>query len=136
MANLTTPAVIQGRKHVEKYLLPITCQLIPKQAQAGIGATGLPTFGSITPRTWRGVTNVPCRKDESRSFIPDRLKAQTMDVNGFTIEMPYDSPVESEDHIVIGGETFEIRKLAKATEADFSTVALVMQITADVDTTA
>jgi hypothetical protein len=126
MANLTTPAVIQGRKHVEKYLLPITCQIFPKQAQSGISATGLPVFGSATPRTWRNSTTIKCRKDESRSFIPDRLKAQTMDVNGFVIELPYD----------VGSERFEIRKLAKATDADVSTVALVMQITADADITA
>lgn len=136
MANLTTPLVVKGRQHVEKYLLPITCQLIPKQANSGISATGLPVFGAATPRVWRGVTAIPCRKDESRSFIPDRLKSQTSDVNGFTIEMPYDSPVENEDHILIAGVRYEIRKLAKATDADFSTVALVMELTADVDTTA
>jgi hypothetical protein len=136
MANLTTPAVLLGRKHVEKYLLPLTCQLIPKQAQSGISATGLPTFGSATPRTWRGVPDIPCRRDESRSFIPDRLKSQTTDVNGFTVELPYDAPVENSDTILIAGISYEIRKLAKATEADVSTVALVMELTADVDVTA
>jgi hypothetical protein len=117
-------------------LLPITFQIFPKQAQSGISATGLPVFGSATPRTWRNSTTIKCRKDESRSFIPDRLKAQTMDVNGFVIELPYDVDIESSDIIVIGSERFEIRKLAKATDADVSTVALVMQITADADITA
>ncbi len=128
-------AVTLGRRHLEKYLLPSTCQIFPRQAQQGISELGLPSFGAVTAKTWRGVTTIPCRKDESRSFVPDRLKAQVADVNSFTLELPYDAPITNSDVVVINGVRFEIAKLALATEIDVSTVALLREFTADVDVT-
>lgn len=131
-----TRAVTLGRQHLEKYLLPSTCQIFPRQAQQGISNTGLPVFGAATPKTWRSVTNIICRKEESRAFIPDRLKNQVADVNSFTLELPFDAPVESEDVIVFAGVRYEIAKLSKATDMDVSTVALIRELSANVDVTA
>jgi hypothetical protein len=133
MATIISPFVVKGRLHVEKYLLPSVCKLYPRQAQQGISDIGLPVFGAATPRVWRSVTDVICRKEESRAFLPDRLKSQVSDVNSFTLELPWDAPIQSEDTILMAGVRYEIAKLSKASDMDFSTVALIRELTTDVD---
>lgn len=135
MGNLNFQKHIdRGREQLIDELLPDTCELYPV---AGTGVTisgaGVLSQTPASARVWRGTTSIPCRADVARSFKNESTKHQTVVVDEFNLELPFDVAVEESDNVVIGGKRFEIRKLKALSEWDFTREALIMAISIDYD---
>jgi hypothetical protein len=121
------------RKLIEKELLPDTCQIYPKSGANPTIVGGVLTTTAATPRTWRGVTTIPCRVDLSRAFRPDKLPVQAVSVDEYNLELPFDTVVEPTDLIYITNrstgkvEIFEVRK-RKAISAFDGTVECTITV--------
>lgn len=132
--HLTKQVARERERYIQK-LMPDVCQLFPSK---GTGITiidaGYPVQTDPTAKLWRGITNIPCRADTSRAFRPDSLPAQTVVVDEYNLQLPYDVAASENDLVHINGEVFEIRKLKQLSEWDFTVEALIMKGSAEIDT--
>lgn len=121
----------------EKYitsLMPDTCQLFPSRGtDIVIDDAGIVTQTPSVAKTWRGLTDIPCRVDVSRAFRPDALSNQTAVVDEYNLQLPYDVDVHEDDLVHIGNRVFEIRKLKRASEWDYTIEALIMKGSTEID---
>lgn len=103
-----------ARERFIKDMMPDRCQLFPAVASAPtMSPSGYLTQSTPTPRTWRGLTSIPCRVFVSRSFRGERAEYTNVVVSEFYIELPYDTPVSDGDTVVItDGSQFKIRKMS------------------------
>lgn len=125
--HLTKQVQRERERYIQK-LMPDTCQLVPSKGTAiTITDAGYPIQTDPTAKLWRGITNIPCRVDISRAFRPDALPAQTVVVDEYNLQLPYDVTVDENDKVLIGDEIFEIRKLKKISEWDYTVEALIMR---------
>ncbi len=138
MADATQTAVtaqvaIQRELLIQRYM-PDTCQLVPTEGTTPtVVGVGVLEQTAPTAKLWRGLTNIPCRVDLSRAFRPAALKEQTAEVNEFTIEFPYDVPIDEDDKVVIDGDEYEIRRLKDVSVWDVTVEALVMLVSTNLD---
>lgn len=130
-----TKQVALYREHYITRLMPDTCQLIPSRGTAiVITDAGYVTQTPATPKTWRATTTIPCRVDVSRAFRPDALVSQTVVVDEYNLQLPFDVDVDEDDLVHINGKVYEIRKLKKASEWDYTVEALIMKGSTQIDT--
>jgi hypothetical protein len=130
-----TKQVALVRKYYIERLMPDTCQLIPsKGTSITITDAGIVQQTPAQPREWRTLTNIPCRVDVSRAFRPDALVSQTVVVDEYNLQLPYDVTVHEDDYVIINGKTYEIRKLKQASEWDYTIEALIMKGSTQIDT--
>lgn len=116
------------RERIIKDLLPDTCQIRPKTGTSRtIDGAGILHDTPAALRTWRTLTDIPCRIDLSRAFRPDKLKVQATEVDEYNLELPFDVTVEPTDRVFLGGEVFEIRKKKDLSLFD-ATVELVVAV--------
>lgn len=132
-ANITKQVVSIRERYISS-LMPDTCQIIPSKG-SGITFTdgGIPVQTSPTAKLWRGISNIPCRADTSRAFRPDSLVSQTAVVDEYNLQLPYDVDVDENDKVIIGSNTFEIRKLKDLSEWDYTIEALIMKVSIEID---
>lgn len=129
-----TKQVERERERYITKLMPDTCQLFPSKGTAiTITDAGIPMQTAATAKLWRGIPNVPCRADVSRAFRPDALPPQTVVVDEYNLQLPYDVDVNEDDRVVIGGETYEIRKLKRLSAWDYTIEALIMRGSVNID---
>lgn len=131
--HLTKQVHRERERYIQK-LMPDTCQLFPSKGTAiTITDAGYPTQTDPTAKLWRGITNIPCRADTSRAFRPDSLPFQTVVVDEYNLQLPYDVDVNENDLVHINGLVFEIRKLKDLSEWDYTIEALIMKGSAGID---
>jgi hypothetical protein len=129
-----TKQVAFAREHYIKRLMPDTCQLFPTKGTAiTIADAGILQQTPATAKTWRTLTSIPCRVDMSRAFRPDSLPSQTVVIDEYNLQLPFDTNVAENDLVHIGTKVFEIRKLKKISEWDYTVEALIMDVSTDID---
>jgi len=123
------------RYHVERELLPDTCQVYPKTgANATISGPGILTSDTPAAKTWRGGTDIPCRPDLSRAFRPGRLKTQTSEIDEYNLELPYDAPIAPSDVVVLSdGRRYEILKVKAVSDWLVTIECLIEEIGVGLD---
>lgn len=115
-------------------LMPDTCQIVPsKGTSITFTDGGIPVQTDATAKLWRGISNIPCRADTSRAFRPDSLASQTAVVDEYNLQLPFDTSVDENDKVIIGGNIFEIRKLKDLSEWDYTLEALIMKASIEID---
>jgi hypothetical protein len=130
------------RKRVIRDLMPDRCTITPSTgANMVISAGGIPTTEEPQPRTWVNpfitgftpTTEIPCRVDPSRSQQPDRLKAQTVVVDQYYLELPYNVVIVPTDRVTVNNHVYEIVKLDLQGAMSLTTVALITELSAVID---
>ena len=125
--NAISAQVDLQREIVIQRYMPDTCQLIPsKGTSRTITGVGVIQQTDATAKVWRTLTSIPCRLDMSRAFRPAALKQQTAMVNEFNLELPYDVDIDEDDHVVIDGLKYEIRRLKAKSRWDVTIEALII----------
>lgn len=132
--NLTERQIDYQRKAVIKRLLPDTCNIQPMGGTNVVVTDGILTQTDAPLRTYEDSTAIPCRFDISRAFRPDKLKAQTVVVDEYNLELPFDVIIDPSDTIISKGRTYVIRKIKQASNYDVTTEATVVETDAQFDT--
>ncbi len=141
MVNIIKQITLQ-RKRVIRDILPDTCTLTPVDgSNMTIDSGGIPHFDTPVARTWVNpfvvgfvpTSTIPCRVDPSRSQQPDRTKVQTVVVDQYYLELPYNVTIDPTDRVEINGHTYEIVKLDVQGRMSLTTVALITELNIALD---
>lgn len=119
--------VAHERKRAERFAFPDTCTV---ETVAGAPVMAADGTLSRTPalRAYRGSTAIPCRIQNSRSFRPDRLPNQEINVNEYVLSTPVEVVILPNDKIRIGGRVFEARKQTVLSELRLWNEALIVEL--------
>lgn len=140
MVNFLKQVMLQ-RKRVIRDLLPDRCTITPSAGVITVSASGVPVLAAPVARSWvnpfitgfEPTTEIPCRVDPSRSQQPDRLKAQTVVVDQYYLELPYNVTIVPTDRVTVNGHVYEIVKLDLQGNLSLTTVALITELSAVID---
>ena len=131
--NLAQRQIDYQRKAAIKRLLPDVCQIQPMTGTNLVVEDGILSQTAAPLRTYEDSVDIPCRFDISRAFRPDKLKAQTVVVDEYNLELPYDVIIDPSDTIISEGVRFNIRKIKQASNYDVTTEATVVETDAQLD---
>lgn len=141
MVNLLKQVNLQ-RKRVIRDLLNDVCTITPVDgSNMTIDSGGIAHFDTPSARTWVNpfvagfvpTSAIPCRVDPSRSQQPDRTKVQTVVVDQYYLELPYNTTIDQTDRVTINGHEYEIVKLDVQGNLSLTTVALITELNIALD---
>lgn len=121
------------RTRIIRDLLPDICQITPASGSGVVISGGVMTSSAPALRTWRTLTDIPCRIDIDRAFRPDKFKAQVTVVDEYTLELPFDVTVVASDKITLRGRHFTIRKIKNASNFDATVECIVTEVETSID---
>lgn len=121
------------RERVIRDLFPDLCQIIPASGATVSIVGGVMTSTAPAARSWRNLTDIPCRLDIDRAFRPDKFKAQVTVVDEYTLELPFDVTVTASDDIIVRGRHFTIRKIKNVSNWDVSIECIVTEVETHID---
>lgn len=96
-------------KRTTERLLPSTCQIYRREIQIGEDMTYIDTLGDAL--TWRGLTDIPCRVDQTRHVRDVELYSQEVIVNELELRVPHDAPLQVNTVVMIKGRPFRVIKM-------------------------
>lgn len=141
MVNLDKQVTLQ-RKRIIRDLLVDTCTITPTVGtNVSVDSGGIISYDTPIARTWVNpfipgfvaTSVIPCRLDSSRSQQPDRLKVQTVVVDQYYLELPFNMVILQTDRIVSNGHKYEITKLDKQGNLGLTLVAIITELSLEYD---
>lgn len=141
MVNLAPQVAIQ-RRRVIRDLLVDRCTITPAiGANFSIDSGGIPAYDTPVARLWTNpfipnftpTDSIPCRVDSSRSQQPDRLKVQTVVIDQYYLELPYNVTILPTDRVVVNGHKYEVTKLDVQGNLGLTLVAIITEMSVEYD---
>jgi hypothetical protein len=147
MVSFLDKQIAMQRKRVIRDLLNDTCTITPVDgANMTVNSDGIPTSDAPVAKTWVNpfidgfvaTTLIPCRVDPSRSQQPDRMKVQTVVVDQYYLELPFNVMVSPTDVVTIIDRynvphRYEIVKLDLQGAMSLTILALITEINVGLD---
>lgn len=125
-------AIANAQSRTISTLLPDICTLQPVvKDNRTVNRYGI-TQGDVPAlRTYNGISDIPCRADEQRSFRPDELDYQPSQVDEIDLHLPHDVTMLETDIVTLNGHEYSIRKLIDDSEYDVTKIAKIMRVTTE-----
>lgn len=147
MVSFLDKQITMQRKRIIRDLMPDICTITPIDgANMTVDSGGIPTSDTPVVKTWVNpfvigfvaTSLIPCRVDPSRSQQPDRMKVQTVVVDQYYLELPFNVVVKPTDVVTIVDRysvehRYEIVKLDLQGGLSLTTVALITEINVELD---
>lgn len=96
---------------------------------ASVNVYGDPVMTTPALRQYQGSPLIPCRFEIARAFRPDQLKEQVITIDEYTVTLPFDMPVETDDVINdAAGNLYKTKRLSDASEWDAYKEILVTRV--------
>lgn len=114
-------------------LFPDTCMIRPASGTYTTNDAGIPVYTTPVYREYNGLTTIPCRGDDVRSYRPDAVSDQPSQVDEVDLQLPFDFYVLETDIVEYKNFVYKIHKLADDTDFAVTKVAKLMRLGASLD---
>ena len=119
---------IAQRKFVNT-LCPDICKIVDVASTSPTFVNGIAKPGPTIYYAYNGSEDIPCRIDQARAFRPASMRAETSEVEEYSLELPVDLKIGSQDIVIISGDQYHFRKLSDEGVWNISQVGLLMRVT-------